>query len=109
MVQNKSKSERIFHRGGPKTENRPEHSSSPSTLVPIPIERGSGSGSTSDIEDDSEAIITESLADMSVDNMFLNLKILAQIQEHDKLMSHENIIQIDKNSVLQGLRRWYFD
>ena len=43
---------------------------------------------------------------MSVDEMFLNLKILAQLQEYDKLISQE-ILEIDNRTLFQGLRRWY--
>ena len=39
-------------------------------------------------------------------NIVLNLKIIAQTKEKEKLTLKENYFEIDKYSVLQGIKRW---
>ena len=45
---------------------------------------------------------------MNVDEMFLSLKILSQLKEFDKLISHPTL-EIDNRHFCQGIRRWYDD
>ena len=43
-----------------------------------------------------------------IDDTLLNLKIISQISDYDKITAgNGNIIEIDKNSQIQGMRRWY--
>lgn len=44
----------------------------------------------------------------TIDEMLLNLKILAEIKEYDKVMSQETI-EIDTGGLFQGVRRWFFE
>lgn len=43
----------------------------------------------------------------TIDNMLLNLKILSELEEGDKLIAGGNTLEIDKTWVLQGIVRWY--
>ena len=44
-----------------------------------------------------------------IEDNILNLKIISQIKENDKLFANQKIIQIDPPSVLQGVNRWYYN
>ena len=42
-----------------------------------------------------------------IDETVLNLKIISNIKENDKLITSKNIIEIDNPYILQGINRWY--
>ena len=42
-----------------------------------------------------------------IDLTILNLKIISKIKDNDKLISNNEIIEIDNPNLLQGLKRWY--
>lgn len=42
-----------------------------------------------------------------IDETILNLKIISNIKENDKLITSKNIIEIDNPYMLQGINRWY--
>lgn len=42
----------------------------------------------------------------SVDNCLLNLKIISKLEENDKLITTNNLLKIDKPTILQGVHRW---
>jgi len=44
-----------------------------------------------------------------LDNTFLNLKMLSEINEHDKLYIENNLLKIDSPYMLQGIMRWYHE
>ena len=44
-----------------------------------------------------------------IDTIILNLKIISEIREHDKLSVNEEIISIDNPGLFQGIKRWYFN
>ena len=43
----------------------------------------------------------------TIDTNILNLKIISQIKENDKLCANKNIITIDKPNIVQSFSRWY--
>lgn len=45
--------------------------------------------------------------DKLIDDTILNLKIISNIKENDKLITTKNIIEIDNPYILQGINRWY--
>lgn len=45
--------------------------------------------------------------DNRINQVFINLKIIANIKEYDKLMSYDNQIEIDQASYTQFIRRWW--
>tara|TARA_B110000977_G_C10954169_1_gene445860 strand:+ start:542 stop:1054 length:513 start_codon:yes stop_codon:yes gene_type:complete len=45
--------------------------------------------------------------DKLIDETILNLKIISNIKENDKLITSKNIIEIDNPYILQGINRWY--
>ena len=42
----------------------------------------------------------------SIDNNILNLKIITKIEENDKLITNNNLLKIDRPTLLQGMHRW---
>lgn len=43
-----------------------------------------------------------------VENIILNMKIIGNIQKQDKLSkNNDNVLEIENNDILQGIRRWY--
>ena len=44
-----------------------------------------------------------------LDNTFLNLKMLSEINEHDKLYIEDKLLKIDSPYMLQGIMRWYHE
>ena len=42
-----------------------------------------------------------------LDNTFLNLKMISEIRENDKLYIDHNLLKIDHPYLLQGIIRWY--
>ena len=49
------------------------------------------------------------LDSMSVDDILLNLKIISCIRTSDRLSKNkENILEIETDDLLQGIRRWWF-
>lgn len=42
----------------------------------------------------------------SIDNNILNLKIISKIEENDKLITSNNLLKIDRPTLLQGMHRW---
>ena len=47
--------------------------------------------------------------DKLIDNTILNLKILSNIKKNDKLITNNNILEIDNPNILQGINRWYYN
>jgi len=45
--------------------------------------------------------------DNRINQVFINLKIIANIKEYDKLISIDNQIEIDHASYMQFVRRWW--
>lgn len=43
----------------------------------------------------------------NIDNAILNLKIISQLKEYDKLICKKELLVIDKHSYLQCIDRWY--
>ena len=50
-----------------------------------------------------EGSISKSL----IDSCLLNLKIIAKLEENDKLITTQDLLKIDKPIIFQGIRRWY--
>jgi len=46
------------------------------------------------------------LKNLSLNNIYINIKILSQIEENDKLIISNNLIIVDKRCV-KSLQRWY--
>lgn len=44
---------------------------------------------------------------ISNDEVILNLKIIAEIKKHDKLVTSSKILEIDRNTYLQPVRRYF--
>ena len=49
----------------------------------------------------------EHINQKTIDINILNLKIISQIKENDKLCANKNIITIDKPHITQSFSRWY--
>ena len=45
----------------------------------------------------------------SVDDILLNLKIIANIKENDKISTHTPALTIDGSSIFQCLKRWFYN
>lgn len=45
--------------------------------------------------------------DKLIEDTILNLKIISNIKENDKLITTKDIIEIDNPYILQGINRWY--
>lgn len=60
-----------------------------------------------DIDNEEQIDITEIIKKKSIDDLLLDLKIIAQIKENDKMCVCDKTITIDSNYYLvQGLMRW---
>ena len=49
----------------------------------------------------------ESISKNLIENCLLNLKIIAKLEENDKLITTDELLKIDKPIIFQGIRRWY--
>ena len=64
--------------------------------------------SSGDDVDDAVPIIAQEQKALTVDEMLLNLKILAELKEYDKVITQQTI-EIDNGGLFQGVRRWFSD
>ena len=48
-------------------------------------------------------------AELSIDNIILNLKMLSQIKQNDKLYTEDRMFKIDTPNITQGVLRWFND
>lgn len=61
-----------------------------------------------DLENDNNLPETPNIIEL-LDNTFLNLKMLSEIKENDKLYIDDKLLKIDSPYMLQGIMRWYHD
>ena len=45
--------------------------------------------------------------EIDIDNNILNLKIISQIKQYDKLNTKDELVKINSPSILNGISRWY--
>jgi len=64
--------------------------------------------SSGDDVDDAVPIIAQEQKALTVDEMLLNLKILAELKEYDKVITQQTI-EIDNGGLFQGVSRWFSD
>ena len=42
-------------------------------------------------------------------NILINLKVIALLEENQKISINGNLIEIDYNTLFQGIRRWWYE
>jgi len=47
------------------------------------------------------------MMEIDIDNNILNLKIISQIKQYDKLNTKDELVKINSPSILNGISRWY--
>ena len=47
------------------------------------------------------------MSETEVNQILLNLKIIAMLRQHERFSTQNNIIIVEKNSIIQGITRWF--